>query len=98
MCEYSCVRTYSRNMLICRYKAHSFRRCVLIFVFDGRRCHYKKRNEESERKRQEAILARDAARTYADMEKALKQLVCIDSDVLYWVKRWATARKLNNSV
>ena len=58
-----------------------------------------KRNEESERKRQQAILDRDAARTYyADMEKALKQLVCIDADVLYWVKRWVTARKLNNRV
>lgn len=36
--------------------------------------------------------ARDRARTYNKLENALKKLVCIDSDVLYWVKKWFTER------
>ena len=35
-------------------------------------------------------------RTY--IERALKLLVCIVGDVLYWVKKWVTARELNGKV
>ena len=41
---------------------------------------------------------RDSARTYEEMEKALKQLVCIDADVLYWVKKWVADRKFTEKV
>ena len=99
-CTRVCV-VHSSTHSICslnRYKTHSFVRGVLILVFDGSRCPYKKCNADSERKRQQAIRERDAARNYLDMERALKKLVCIDADVLYWVKKWVTARKLNDRV
>ena len=32
------------------YKAHGFSKCVLVFVFDGRRCTHKLRNKEAEEK------------------------------------------------
>ena len=35
-----------------------------------------------------AIAARDAATTYPQLENALKQLVCIDGDVMYWATQW----------
>ena len=41
---------------------------------------------------------RDEARTYEGLERALKMLVCIDADVLYWVKKWVTVRKLKDKV
>jgi len=81
-----------------RYKAHSLDRCTLVFVFDGRRCPYKKRNEQSKRRRQQVIRERDEDRTYEGIERALKLLMCIDGDVLYWVKQWVSARQLNGKV
>ena len=70
------------------YEAHDFSRCVLVFTFDGRRCPHKIRNTSSRDKRQAAIRARDAATTYTELEKVLRELVTIDADILYWVQQW----------
>ena len=80
------------------YKAHDFTRCTLVFVFDGRRCPWKLRNAESRRQREAALRARDAATTYVELERELKQLVTIDVDILYWVREWIKARNYENKV
>ena len=72
------------------YEKHKLSSCTLVFVFDGRRCPYKMRNEESRQKREQAFRERDSARNYEDLEKALKKLVDIDADVLYWAKQWVS--------
>ena len=41
---------------------------------------------------------RDAATTYAELEKALKMLVNIDADVLYWVRQWIVDRDITEQV
>ena len=85
-------------MSFCRYKAHRFSDCTLIFVFDGRRCPYKKRNLAAIEKRQRSIAEKETARTHIALEKVLKQLVTIDTDVLFWVKKWVTTRKLSGKI
>ena len=80
------------------YENHKFEHSVLVFVFDGRRCPRKKRNVEARRKREKAAAARDSARTLKRLEKALKQLVTVDADVLFWTRQWVTARNLNDKV
>ena len=90
---------YDGDSVCCRrYKAHNFSHCTLIFVFDGRRCPYKKRNSISAEKRRQALRDKDAATTYTAMERALKQLVTIDNDVLYWVKEWIKGRNLSGKI
>ena len=42
--------------------------------------------------------ARDAASTYAELEKALKMLVNIDADLLYWVREWIVDRDISEQV
>ena len=74
------------------YERHKFAGSVLVFVFDGRRCPHKKRNEVSRRKHENAERERDAARKINTLEKALKQLVTVDADILYWTKQWVTSR------
>ena len=56
------------------------------------------RKAASRAKREAAIRARDAARTYAALERVLKELVSIDADILYWVKQWIKERKYENKV
>ena len=47
---------------------------------------------------EQAIRDRNAARTYSAMEQALKKLVTIDGDVLYWVKEWVATRELTSKI
>ena len=74
------------------YSRHKFVNCILVFVFDGRRCPHKVRNEQAKHDRDKAKRARDSARTYHTLEKALKQLLTVDSDILYWTKQWVNDR------
>ena len=80
------------------YKTHDFSRCVLVFTFDGRRCPYKMRNTVSRQQREDTIRARDAAKTYLELERQLKKLVNIDGDIIYWVRAWIKARHYDNKV
>lgn len=65
------------------YDRHKLKECFLIFVFDGRRCPHKRRNEKTRRKRNLVKSKRDSARTMKTLEKTLRKLVTIDADVLY---------------
>lgn len=80
------------------YKTHDFSRCVLVFTFDGRRCPYKIRNTVSRQERESAIRARDAAKTYQELERELKKLVTIDADMIYWIRQWVKDRYYDNKV
>lgn len=42
--------------------------------------------------------SRDTARTYKTLEKALKQLLTVDADMLYWTKQWVRRRQLTKQV
>ena len=39
-----------------------------------------------------AIKERDEAQTYTQLENAIKKLVTINGDVLYWVKEWVKVK------
>lgn len=80
------------------YKTHDFAACVLVLVFDGRRCPFKIRNRTRRQEREVTIRARDAATTYVDLERLLKKLVTVDADIMYWVREWIKDRKYDNKV
>ena len=80
------------------YEKHKLSGCVLVFVFDGRRCPHKLRNEDSRKKRAQAIRRRDGARTFSGLESALLQLVSVDADILHWTKQWVTDREISDKI
>ena len=69
-------------VLVQLYKTHDFSMCVLVFTFDGRHCPHKIRNAASRQQREAAIRARDVAKTYLELERELKKLVTIDTDII----------------
>ena len=40
----------------------------------------------------------DSVRTCEELEKALKKLVHVDADILFWTKEWVKARNLQDKV
>jgi len=96
-CAHTCMFPRWCGVFV-RYNSHNFCLVILIFVFDGRRSPYKLRNAVSAATSQQAMRDKDSATTYTAMEKALKQLVTIDSDVLHWVKEWIVARDIGGKI
>ena len=80
------------------YKVHDLSSCVIVLTMDGRRCPFKMRNAEERTRRAEHIRARDAATTFTELERHLKQLVTIDGDILHWLREWIKERKYEDQV
>lgn len=80
------------------YKSHGLSKCVIVLTLDGRRCPFKKRNAENDAQREEAMQARDAATTFAELERCLRKLVRVDGDILFWLKQWISERKYEKKV
>ena len=87
------TRKYVYRYLDAWYKTHHFEKSVLVFVFDGRRCPHKTRNIRREQEIADARAEKDRATTFQGLEKALRKLMTVDADMLFWVTKWVEKKE-----